>query len=90
LLAAATGIVTGSGVAYLVNFFLDSIQPRGLVVPILYSSPVVALVVVALILWLRKPLSASDARAFVFYFWGSFFSFYVATTILYWFFRVFG
>jgi len=85
--AAATGLLAGFGVAYLTSYFVDTAHPEPPV--ILYGLlfvvlPFVVLGMLLLPLWIRKPLSPRDSRTFVLSFWGSFFSLYVVTTILYW------
>jgi len=84
--AAAIGLLAGFGTAYLACFFVE----RAAGPPLIYYGlmvillPFIVIGVTTLLLWIRKPLPASDARMFVLYFWIPFFTLYVATTILYW------
>ena len=67
ILAATTGILTGFGVAYLACFFAESATGP----PYFYYDPMVILLqfivlgIIVFLLWIRKPLSLSDARVFV-------------------------
>jgi hypothetical protein len=90
-LAIVMGLLTGIGVALIVNAFIDILSGFHFCPAVLiFGAPVVVFGIIALALWIRKPLFISDSRTFVLSFWLPFFSLYVATTILYWFLRVFG
>jgi hypothetical protein len=93
--AAAVGLLAGSGVAYLVNFFADFARvpediPGFYIVLMILLVPVIVFGVVASILWIRKPSSGSDAliEEFVIYFEIPFILLYFATCWLYWAVRV--
>lgn len=82
----ATGCLAGFGVGYLVAYFGDiAAKP-----PLFYWTlmtvllPFIVLGIVALVLWIRKPLSTGDAPKFVIYFWVPFVFLYWTTYILYW------
>lgn len=52
--------------------------------PMVILLPFIVLGMIVFLLWIRKPLSLSDARVFVLEFWFPFLALYVATTMLYW------
>ena len=90
LLAAAVGVVAGFGVAYLACYLLDNIRtPEGIaglaLMLIIILFPVILIGIIALISWIRKPLSGDDAllQEFVVYFELSFFILYYITYTLY-------
>ena len=83
--AVAVGLLAGFGVAYLACYFADFTYIwDGLVFIFL---PFIVLGIIVVLLWIRKPLSASDAWRFVVFFWIPFVSLFVVTSILYWFSR---
>lgn len=84
--AAAVGLLAGFGVAYLANLFVDiaAAPPMFYWRLMIILLPFIVLGIVALILWIRKPLSASDAQKFVIYFWVPFVFLYWTTYTLYW------
>jgi hypothetical protein len=97
LLAIVFGLITGFGVALVVNASIvilsDFVRipediPGIYLAVLIFAAPVVVLGIIVLALRIRKPLSLSDSRTFILSFWGPFFSLYVATTCLYWFVRV--
>ncbi len=86
--AVAVGLLAGFGVAYLACFLLEQFRPTfdvGLTIILL---PFVVLGIVALSLWIWKPLSVRDALNFVVYLWFPFLSLYWVTFSLYWLVRV--
>lgn len=90
LLAAAVGAVAGFGVAYLACYLLDHIRtPEGIaglaLMLIIILFPVILIGTIALISWIRKPLSGNDAllQEFIVYFELSFFILYYITYTLY-------
>ena len=90
LLAAAVGIVAGFGVAYLACYLFDHIPiPEGIPslasMLILVLFPVILIGIIALISWVRKPLSGNDLllQEFIVYFELSFFILYYVTYTLY-------
>ena len=80
--AAAIGLLAGFSAAYLACFFADfTYIYDGLIFIFL---PFIVLGIIVFLLWIRKPLSASDAWRFVVFFWIPFVSLFVVTSILYW------
>ena len=86
LLATATGLLAGIGTGYLVCYFIDALAEP----PMYYWGlmdlllPFAVLGMIALLLWIRKPLSTRDAIVFVVYFWVPFLFLYLVTHFLYW------
>jgi hypothetical protein len=82
---AATGALAGFGVGYLVAYFNDIGEPALFSVDIVtWLLPFLVLGVVALAVWMWKPVSNSDMLAAIYHFWLPFLALYMATYILYW------
>jgi len=88
-LAIVVGLSTGIGVALVVNQFIDVLSDFVCIPVLIFAAPVAVFGIIALVLWIRKPLFISDSRTFALSFWLPFFSLYVITTTVYWFLRVF-
>lgn len=79
--AAALGALAGVGVSYMATVFIDLTSYSLIVTLMTILLPIIVIGVIALILWIRKPLSGNDAllQEFVGYFEISFFFLYYAT-----------
>ena len=80
----AIGLLAGFGVAFLVSSFAIAAGPPTLYWDLMLRLvPFIVLGIIVFLLWIRKPLSASDALRFVIYLWVPFFLLYLATTFFY-------